>query len=441
MADHYDIAVIGAGMAGASLAAELAPHASVLVLEAEDQPGYHATGRSAAFWEECYGGPDVVPLTLASGPFLRDHGFLARRGALYVGRDEDAGALDDFMQRFAGSGVTIERLDASELAQRVPGLKPEWTGAVWEPACADIDVAALHAHYLAAMRRGGAQLAVRARLAEAEQTKEGWSLTTDSGAKFAATLLVNAAGAWADNVAKLAGVTPIGILPNRRTVAQLRVAPVPPQDMPLVLDISGKFYFRPESGKLWLSPHDEEPSAPCDAAPEELAVATAIERLQQVIDWRIEQVEHKWAGLRSFAPDRLPVYGFDSAKADFFWFAGLWHPDCTGCRAIGRADYSGAGAGCHDPNPRRSQIFTKTLRVDLSGMAATLPLHFGTKGDGWMAHHFKIKKNKAGDFVAYFMFNSEAIFWTEGYSSKAGAKNAIASVQKNGPGADTVDES
>ena len=322
MAQRYDIAIIGAGIAGASLAAELAPHASVVVLEAEDQPGYHATGRSAAFWEECYGGPDVVPLTLASGPYLREHGFLFRRGALYIGRDADRSAIDDFMMRFANSGATIQRLDAAQLAQRLPGLRREWSEAIWQPACADIDVGGLHEHYLAAMRRGSAHLATRARLAAAQRMGDSWHLQTDNGESFAAGLLVNASGAWADDVARMSGVGPIGIEPKRRTVAQLRVDPVPPKDLPLVLDISGSFYFRPENGRLWLSPHDEEPSPPCDAAPEELAVAMAIARLEQVVDWRIERVEHKWAGLRSFAPDRLPVYGFDARNANFFWFAG-----------------------------------------------------------------------------------------------------------------------
>ncbi len=322
MAEVYDFAVIGGGMAGASLAAELAPHGSVLVLEAEDRPGYHATGRSAAFWEECYGGPQVVPLTLASGPFLQEHGFLSQRGALYLGRDGDAGELDGFMHRFAKSGVTIERLSSNAVVERVPGLRPEWTGAVWEPACADIDVAGLHAHYLATMKHGGGQLEVRARLANAERTATGWHLKTDRGAEFESAILINAGGAWADEIARIAGVAPIGITPYRRTVVQLRVDPPPPADLPLVLDIAGQFYFRPDNARIWLSPHDEEPSAPCDAAPEELAVATAIARMEEVVDWRIVAVEHKWAGLRSFAPDRLPVYGFDPKDSGFFWFAG-----------------------------------------------------------------------------------------------------------------------
>jgi D-arginine dehydrogenase len=135
-------------------------------------------------------------------------------------------------------------------------------------------------------------------------------------------VLVNAAGAWADPLAELAGTRPLGIQPLRRTVAQLRTVPRPPADLPLVLDISGAFYFKPEHGKLWLSPHDETPCPACDAAPEELDVALAIDRFEHVVDWRIEAVEHKWAGLRSFAPDRLPVYGFDARVPGFFWFAG-----------------------------------------------------------------------------------------------------------------------
>ena len=318
----YDFAIVGAGIAGASLAAELAAHASVLVLEAEDRPGYHATGRSAAFWEECYGGPEIVPLTLASGSYLREHGFLTRRGALYIGRDSERGLLDGFMQRFGPTGATIERLDRDAVAAIIPGLRPEWTGAVWEPACADIDVAGLHQHYLALGRQRGVRVETRARVIAAHRKRQGWSLTCEDGRTFAAGTLVTAAGAWADDVAQMAGAAPLGIQPLRRTVAQLRTAPAPPADLPLVLDIAGQFYFKPEAGRLWLSPHDETPSAPCDAAPEELAVAEAIARFETVTDWRIEAVERRWAGLRSFAPDRLPVYGFDPRVEGFAWFAG-----------------------------------------------------------------------------------------------------------------------
>lgn len=318
----YDFAIVGAGIAGASLAAELGGHASVLLLEAEDAPGYHATGRSAAFWEECYGGPEIVPLTLASGPYLREHGFLSRRGALYIGRDSEAGALDNFETRFGGTGASFARLERDDVAAIIPGLRPAWTGAIWEPACADIDVAGLHQHYLRKAKGHDVELVTRARVARLGRRDGYWSIDCEDGRGFEAATFVNAAGAWADTVGALAGLAPLGIQPLRRTVAQIRTDPAPPGDLPLVLDIAGQFYFKPEAGRLWLSPHDETPSEPCDAAPEELAVAEAIDRFEAVTDWRVQAVERKWAGLRSFAPDRLPVYGHDPRVEGFAWFAG-----------------------------------------------------------------------------------------------------------------------
>ena len=318
----YDFAIIGAGMAGASLAAELSDAASVVILESEDQPGYHATGRSAAFWEECYGGPDVVPLTLASGAFLRDGGFLNQRGALYIGRDEDEAELRRFMDRFAGTGAKISKLGPAEISNHAPALRSDWTGAIWEPACADIDVGSLHAHYLAIAGSLGSVLQRRFRVAQIQQSGDCWLVRSEAGELISARRIINAAGAWADRVASMAHCRTLGIQPLRRTVVQLRTDPQPKSDMPLILDILGRFYFKPEAGRVWLSPHDETPSEPCDAAPEELAVAEAIARLQSAVDWKVEAVERKWAGLRSFAPDRLPIYGPDMREPNFIWFAG-----------------------------------------------------------------------------------------------------------------------
>ncbi|AWW73945.1 FAD-dependent oxidoreductase [Erythrobacter sp. KY5] len=318
----YDFAIIGAGMAGASIAAELAEHAKVIVLEAEDAPGYHSTGRSAAFWEECYGGPGVVPLTLASGEYLREHGFLSQRGALYIGRAEDRAQMDSFVRQFDGTGVSIERLSGEAVRARVPQLRKEWCDAIYEDPCADIDVAGLHQHYLKALKTAGVTLECRARISAFERQAGGWRIFSESGESWRAAEIVNAAGAWADVIAKRAGARPIGIEPKRRTVAQLRVAPAACDDQPLVLDISGGFYFKPDNGRLWLSPHDEVPSEPCDAAPEELDVARAIDRFERATTWQIEAVERRWAGLRSFAPDRLPVYGRDPECSGFAWFAG-----------------------------------------------------------------------------------------------------------------------
>ena len=322
MESRCDIAIVGAGMAGASLAAALAPHARVTVIEAEALPGQHATGRSAAFWTESYGGPGVVPLTLASGAFLRDGGFLAPRGALTIARAGQEAEAEMFAARYAALGVNARLVGREDLEAVIPGLRPGWVLGVSEPDCSDIDVAALHQHYLAEARRAGALVATSARLMAAERTERGWRLALGDGSALETGLLVNAAGAWADEVARIAGLRPLGITPYRRTVAQLRTAPAPPQALPLVLDIGESFYFKPETGRLWLSPHDETPSPPCDAAPEELDVALAIERFETVVDWRIEAVERRWAGLRSFAPDRLPVYGNDPREQAFFWFAG-----------------------------------------------------------------------------------------------------------------------
>ncbi len=322
MTGAFDIAIAGAGMAGASLAAELAGKARVLLLEAEARPGYHATGRSAAFWTESYGGPGVQPLTTASGPYLRDHGFLSPRGALTLARQGNEAAVEAFAARYAGLGVQVELLARDALEARIPGLRPGWTLGAYEPECSDIDVAGLHQHYLAEARRSGAELWCSARLAGARADDAGWRLELADGRTARCEVLVDAAGAWADEVAAMAGVRSPGIMPLRRTIAQLRIAPAAPASLPLVLDSAGSFYFKPEAGRLWLSPHDETPSPPCDAAPEEVDVALAIERLESVVDWRVERVEHKWAGLRSFAPDRLPVFGFDSRTPHFFWFAG-----------------------------------------------------------------------------------------------------------------------
>ncbi|MDE2563547.1 MAG: FAD-binding oxidoreductase [Sphingomonadales bacterium] len=321
MAQRFDVAVIGAGMAGASIAAELAPHASVLVLEGEDAPGYHTTGRSAAFWEEAYGGPGVYPLTAASGRWLRAMGFLSPRGALNIGRARDRGKVEAFVARLAGLGARVELLGRKGLERHVPGLRPGWDWASWEPDCADIDVAGLHQHYLAAGRNAGSVLRLRARAEVAEREGSGWRIGWNGGEALAG-VLVNAAGAWADQVAAMAGAAPCGITPFRRTVAQLRTAPEPPANLPLTLGINEQFYFKPQSGRVWLSPHDETPDVPRDTAPEEIDVATAIDRVGKVVDWKIEAVERKWAGLRSFAPDRLPVYGFDPGREGLFWFAG-----------------------------------------------------------------------------------------------------------------------
>jgi D-arginine dehydrogenase len=319
MAPVYDIAIVGAGMAGASLAASLGPHARVLVLEAEDTPGYHATGRSAAFWSETYGGPYIQPLTTASGPFLAAGGHLAPLGSIHIGRAEDEAAIAAFLAEFAGSDVALDRVDPAAF---VPGLRADWTLGVQEASCAYIDVAALHAESIATARRTGVDFVSDAAFSGATRVDGVWTIDTKAGA-FKALVIVDAAGAWADAVAVRAGVRPLGLQAYRRTMVQLRTDPGAPEGLPHIADIAGRFYFKPEpGGRLWLSPHDETPTAPCDAAPEEIDIAIAVDRFERVVDWRVAAIERRWAGLRTFAPDRLPIYGFDPDTPAFFWCAG-----------------------------------------------------------------------------------------------------------------------
>lgn len=314
---RVDIAVIGGGIAGTTLAAELGCQASVVVLEGESTPGFHATGRSAAFWSETYGGPDVQPLTTASAAALAP--FLDQLGALHIGRADEDAAVDAFLADFAGSGVELQVVDPAAL---VPGLRPDWTRGVLEPSCAYIDVAGYHADAIRRLKSAGGVLHVDAAVQAIELRGSAWRIETRAG-PFTADVIVDAAGAWADPVAELAGVRPLGIRPYRRTVVQLRTDPPAPAGMPMVEHIAGSFYFKPEAGgKLWLSPADETACAPGDVAAEELDVAVAIDRLESAVDWRIAAVERRWAGLRSFAPDRLPVYGFDPVVPGFFWCAG-----------------------------------------------------------------------------------------------------------------------
>jgi D-arginine dehydrogenase len=318
---EFDVIIVGGGIAGASLGAEIADQRRTLIIEAESHCGYHATGRSAAFWLESYGGPDVARLSTASRTFLdrpptefSEHGFLRTRGDLHITRDD----LPELP-----AGIEVRIVEREELERMIPGIRPAWRRALFEPGCADIDVAALHAAYLRQFRRRGGEVVTDSQLRSASRTDGRWTIGLADGAELGAGILVDAAGAWADPVAQACGVRPLGIAPKRRTMVQLRVGRAGLKDLPLVDDSAGTFYFKGEGDStVWLSPHDEIETDPCDAAPEEIDIATAIDRFEQVVDWPIERVERSWAGLRTFAPDRLPVYGFDPHASGFFWCAG-----------------------------------------------------------------------------------------------------------------------
>ncbi|NIJ06994.1 D-arginine dehydrogenase [Sphingomonas vulcanisoli] len=315
-----DIAIIGAGIAGASLAAAIGRRARVLLIEAEAQPGYHATGRSAAFWSESYGGPAVQPLTTASAAALAP--YLSPRGCLHIADPEGDGALAALAAEFAGGAPLLEPVGPAALHALLPGLAPQFGRALFEPSCQDIDVAAYHTAILTEARHAGVGLLLNAPVREAARTGSGWRLTTRAG-DVAAGLVVNAAGAWATTIARMAGAMAIAVTPHRRTVIQLLTDPPAAADLPLVMDAAGRFYFKPEAGgRIWLTPHDETACPAHDVAPEEIDIAVAIDRFQQAMTWQVVKRERAWAGLRSFAPDRAPIYGFDPQAPGFFWFAG-----------------------------------------------------------------------------------------------------------------------
>lgn len=324
-----DIAIIGGGIAGAGLAAMAAGGgARIAILEMEERPGYHTTGRSAAFYAETYGGAAVQPLTSASERFFENPPaafagvpLLQPRGGLHLAEAGDIALLDALDAEFAATGVALRPLDRAGMEQLLPGLGPQWVAGRYEPSCRDMDVAAIHQGFLRMAAQSGAELICNAGLLAAERGDGRWLLTTRAG-QVAADVVVIAAGAWADAVAALLGARPLGIQPLRRTVVQADVEPRVPSRQPLVLDVAGRFYFKPEGGGVWISPHDETPDRPGDVQPEELDVAIAIDRFEKAGDWRVRRVSRSWAGLRSFAPDRAPVYGFDPLAPGVFWCAG-----------------------------------------------------------------------------------------------------------------------
>lgn len=329
---QFDIAIIGAGIGGASLGWALldaAPTLKLLLLEAEDSPGYHTTGRSAAFYAETYGGPAVQPLTTASKPFFlqpprgfADTALLSPRGALHISHADQPEVLAALELLFAHGGVAHQRLGPDGVRAKLPQLRDEWAQtAIWEPGCTDIDVAALHQAYLGGVKRSGGQVLLNARLMAAARRNGVWALSTPAG-EFQAGLVVNAAGAWADEVAAICGAAPIGIQPLRRTIVVTEVRPDAPADMPVVMDAGGSLYFKPDGGRLWISPHDETPDVAHDVQPDEMDMAIALDRFEQMCDWPIRRLASKWAGLRNFAPDRLPVLGHDPATPGLFWCAG-----------------------------------------------------------------------------------------------------------------------
>jgi D-arginine dehydrogenase len=340
----HDFIVVGAGMVGASVAYELARSGRVCLIEAEARPGIHATGRSAALFAPSYGGREIRAITRASRAFFdrpppgfSEHPLLRPRGNLYIARSDQQGRLEQMVTAIRASGGTLTLMDAREARARVPLLREDYVAAAaLDDAAMDIDVNALHQGFLRGARAAGAELIMASPVTQVHRRNGVWSIALD-GATFSAPILINAAGAWADEIAILCGAGAMGMQPLRRT-AMLVDPPdgVDVQQWPSVIDADEQFYFKPDAGKLLLSPADETPSLPCDAQPEELDIAICVDRVQAALNLEVRRIGHRWAGLRTFSPDRAPVVGFDAERAGFFWCAGQGGYGIQTAPAMGR---------------------------------------------------------------------------------------------------------
>ena len=328
--DHdCEVIIVGAGIAGASIAAFLSATHRVVLLEAESQPGFHSTGRSAAMFMESYGTPTIRALTRASRAFYSEPpaGFaatplLAPRGAMYVGMPEQLELIDALEAELRPHTPKLQRPSAAEAIARVPVLRPDRVGgALLDPDAADIDVHALHQGFLRRAKANGALLVTDARVDTLEREQGRWRARCGQH-EWRGGIVVNAAGAWADRIAQLAGLPPIGLQPKRR--AAFLFAPpaeVASAGWPCVCGIDEGWYFKPDAGALLGSPANADPVEPHDVRPEELDIALGIARIEAMTTLTIRRPSHTWAGLRSFVPDGDLVAGFDPLAPGFFWCA------------------------------------------------------------------------------------------------------------------------
>jgi D-arginine dehydrogenase len=327
----FDFAIIGAGIAGVSAAYHLAPHARVIVLEREHVAAYHTTGRSAALHSETYGSAEIRAITVASGRFYRkppaaftDHPLLTPRGALIAGRAQQQAAMQKAAADYARLVPSVRWLDPAEALSRHPLLKPAAAagGAIFEEA-EDMDVAAIHGGFLKGARAAGGVLRLNAEAATLERRNGSWRIGLSDGESVVAANIVNASGAWADVVADLAGAQPVGLVPKRRTAFTFDApSGLDLAHLPMVIDFDETWYIKPEVGQFLGSPADETPSPPCDAHPEEMDIAIAVERIEAATTLEIRRIKNKWAGLRSFVADKNLVAGYDPKIEGFFWLAG-----------------------------------------------------------------------------------------------------------------------
>ena len=346
-----DFIVIGAGMAGASAAAPLAERGRVVILERESAVGYHSTGRSAAVYSQMYGNDVIRALTRASRQHLFEPppGFSAaplvhKRAVLYFGLAHQRESLREFRAAADIQRGTVE-VSAAAAAALLPVFDAsQLAGGVLDASAADLDVDALHQGFLRRARALGASVRLECAIQSIDPIGSGsgnggsggWSVVTSQGL-FTAPVVINAAGAWGDEVARLAGVEPVGLQAMRRTALLIDAPDVPGlADMPTAIAVDESFYFKPDAGLLLLSPADETPCQPCDVQPEELDIAIAVDRFETATGRQVGRIRSRWAGLRVFSPDRSPVVGFEPSAPGFFWLVGQGGYGIQTAPALGR---------------------------------------------------------------------------------------------------------
>lgn len=336
-----DFLVVGGGIAGAGAGYFLSAYGTVTLLEMESGPGYHATGRSAALFSEYYGNATVRALTAASRPFFEapppgfaEHPLLAPRGVVALCTADEQERFQLALAEGRTAPVPVREIDMAEVRALCPIVRTElFARAMYKPAASDIDVEALLRGFLRGITAAGGQVVTRTRVTGIARRGGQWH-----AAGFAAPYLVNAAGAWADEVAALAGVRGCGLVPKRRTAFLVDGPPgVGTAHWPMVADVSETFYVKPESGRLLVSPADVTPAPPGDARPDDLDVAVGAERVQQVTTLAFRRIHRAWAGLRTGAPGDVPVIGPDPRAPGFHWLAGLGGYGVQIAPAAGRA--------------------------------------------------------------------------------------------------------
>ncbi|HIG09952.1 MAG TPA: FAD-binding oxidoreductase [Alphaproteobacteria bacterium] len=326
-----DFIIIGSGMAGMSAAYRLSKHGKVIVLEKESLLGYHTTGRSAAFFTENYGNKIIRSITKASRHFfenppacfkenelMTNHG-----GSLFIANKNQTKFVDKELEYAKSLSANVFEISKQKALRMVPIIKKNYIDrALHEPDSKSMDVDLIHQGFARGLKSNNGDIIFNATVQKIKKISNDWKVYTKTD-QYSSPIIINAAGAWCDDIAILAGCKPLNLKPKRRTVIIFESSKnINTSNWPVVIDIEDKFYFKSEAGKILASPADETDSLPCDAQPEEIDIAMTVDRIENATNFKIKRIEHKWAGLRSFFPDRTPIVGEDPSISNFYWLAG-----------------------------------------------------------------------------------------------------------------------